>query len=89
MADKQLVAQHVWIGHRIPNPVIDPRASQIVSDLVSVYDGWNLIAEVDALLWITHHDDHGVTASRFFCRFPDELYFLSLPLLAILWRAGN
>ena len=111
-----LIFQYDWLDRRIRKTVVNLDTGQTISDLIFLYDGWNLIAEVDAqtgelirtyvwgldlsgtmqgaggiggLLWITHHDDHGVTASRFFCRFPDELYFLFLPLLAILWRAGN
>jgi len=84
----QLTFQYDWMGRRIRKTVVDTNTGQTISDLIFLYDGWNLIAEVDAqtgelirtyvwgpdlsgamqgaggiggLLWITHHEDHGIT----------------------------
>ena len=84
----QLTFQYDWMGRRIRKTVVNLDTGQTISDLIFLYDGWNLIAEVNAqtgelirtyvwgpdlsgtmqgaggiggLLWVTHHDDHGIT----------------------------
>jgi len=44
----QLTFQYDWLGCRIRKTVVDTDTSQTISDLIFLYDGWNLIAEVDA-----------------------------------------
>ena len=88
MAYFSLSSQYDWMGRRIRKTVVDTATGQMISDLIFLCDGWNLIAEVDAqtgelirtyvwgpdlsgtmqgaggiggLLWVTHHDDHGIT----------------------------
>ena len=44
----QLTFQYDWMGRRIRKTVVDTDTSQTISDLIFLYDGWNLIAEVNA-----------------------------------------
>jgi len=44
----QLSFQYDWMGRRIRKTVVDADTGQTISDLIFLYDGWNLIAEVDA-----------------------------------------
>jgi len=45
---RQITFQYDWMGRRIRKTVVDLDTGQTVSDTVFLYDGWNLIAEVDA-----------------------------------------
>ena len=42
------IFQYDGMGHRIQKTVVDTDTGQTVSDLVFLFDGWNLIAELDA-----------------------------------------
>jgi len=44
----QLTFQYDWMGRRIRKTVVDADTGQTISDLIFLYDGWNLIAEVNA-----------------------------------------
>jgi len=44
----QLTFQYDWMGRRIRKTVVDTDTGQTSSDLIFLYDGWNLIAEVNA-----------------------------------------
>jgi len=44
----QLTFQYDWMGRRIRKTVVDTDTGQTISDLIFFYDGWNLIAEVNA-----------------------------------------
>ena len=44
----QLTFQYDWLGRRIRKTVVDLDTGQTISDLIFLYDGWNLIAEVNA-----------------------------------------
>jgi len=44
----QLIFQYDWMGRRIRKTVVNTDTGQTISDLIFLYDGWNLIAEVDA-----------------------------------------
>jgi len=44
----QVTFQYDWMGRRIRKTVVDADTGQTISDLIFLYDGWNLIAEVDA-----------------------------------------
>ena len=44
----QLTFQYDWMGRRIRKTVVDLDTGQTISDLIFLYDGWNLIAEVNA-----------------------------------------
>jgi len=37
-----------WMGRRIRKTVVDADTGQTISDLIFLYDGWNLVAEVNA-----------------------------------------
>jgi len=43
----QLTFQYDWMGRRIRKTVVNLDTGQTISDLIFLYDGWNLIAEVD------------------------------------------
>jgi len=44
----QLTFQYDWMGRRIRKTVVNTDTGQTISDLIFLYDGWNLIAEVNA-----------------------------------------
>ncbi len=44
----QLTFQYDWMGRRIRKTVVNLDTGQTISDIAFLYDGWNLIAEVDA-----------------------------------------
>jgi len=44
----QLTFQYDWMDRRIRKTVVDADIGQTILDLIFLYDGWNLIAEVDA-----------------------------------------
>ena len=44
----QLTFQYDWMGRRVRKTVVNTDTGQTISDLIFLYDGWNLIAEVDA-----------------------------------------
>jgi len=44
----QLTFQYDWMGRRIRKTVVNLHTGQTISDLIFLYDGWNLIAEVNA-----------------------------------------
>jgi len=44
----QITFQYDWMGRRIRKTVVDTDTGQTISGLIFLYDGWNLIAEVNA-----------------------------------------